>query len=131
MKMPYCSQCTIDEEAGPSHAITTRQRVARAVAGAVWLALAWAFLRVPVPAIAWPLAIIAGWFGISHLAAACIAYADCPELGAIATLVSRRYIRTRCGPWLGERSPTEYASSTNIRRVHGLGDSYILGTLKP
>jgi hypothetical protein len=99
MKMPYCSQCTIGENAGPSHAITHRQRVARAVAGAIWLALAWALLRVPSPAIAWPLAITAAWFGISHLVAAWIAYPDCPELGAIATLVSRRYVRTRCGPW--------------------------------
>jgi hypothetical protein len=99
MKMPYCSQCTIGENAGPSHAITHRQRVARAVAGTIWLALAWALLRVPIPAIAWPLAITAAWFGISHLVAAWIAYPDCPELGAIVTLVSRRYIRTRCGPW--------------------------------
>jgi hypothetical protein len=99
MKMPYCSECTIGEDVGPSHAITNRQRVARAVVGVISLVLAWAFLRVPVPAIAWPLAITAAWFGISHLVAACIAYPDCPELGAIATLVSRRSIRTRCGPW--------------------------------
>ena len=99
MKMPYCSECTINENAGPSHAITNRQRLARVVVGVICFALGWAFLRIPVPAIAWPLAITAGWFGISHLIAACIAYPDCPELGAIATLVSRRYIRTRCGPW--------------------------------
>ena len=97
--MPYCSECTIAEDAGPSHLITTRQRVARAIAGVIWLALAWASLYVPVPAIAWPLAITAAWFGISHLVAASIAYPDCPELGAVATLVTRRYIRTRCGPW--------------------------------
>jgi hypothetical protein len=48
MKMPYCSACTIGEDAGPSHAITNRQRVARAVAGITWLALAWAFLGGPV-----------------------------------------------------------------------------------
>jgi hypothetical protein len=99
MKMPYCSECTIGEETGPSHAITNRQRVARAVVGVILLALAWAVLRFPVPVIAWPLAITAAWFAISHLVAAWIAYPDCPELGAIATLVSRRYIRTRFGPW--------------------------------
>jgi len=110
MKMPYCAECTIGENAGPSHAITNRQRLARVVVGVICFALGWAFLRIPVPAIAWPLAITAGWFGISHLIAACIAYPDCPELGAIATLVSRRYVRTRCGPWtrldqwLGPRS---------------------------
>ena len=99
MKMAYCSKCTIGEDADPSHAITSRQRVARAVAGFAWLTLAWVFLRVPVPAIAWPLAIVAGWFGISHVVAGCIGYPDCPELGAIASVVSRRYIPTRCGPW--------------------------------
>ena len=99
MKMPYCSECTIGENAGPSRAITNRQRLARVVVGVICFALAWAFLRVLVPAIAWPLAITASWFGLSHVIAACIAYPDCPELGAIATLVSRRYIRTRCGPW--------------------------------
>ena len=98
MKMPYCSECTIGENAGPSHAITKRQLLARAVLGIICFALAWAFLLVPVPAIAWPLTITAAWFGISHLIAACIAYPDCPELGAVATLVSRRYIRTRCSP---------------------------------
>ncbi|HWZ74829.1 MAG TPA: hypothetical protein VN326_25510 [Casimicrobiaceae bacterium] len=55
--------------------------------------------RVPIPEIAWPLAITAVWFGVSNLVAGWIAYPDCPELGAIASLVSRRYIRTRCGPW--------------------------------
>ena len=99
MKMPYCDECTIGEDAGPSHPLTNSQRAARAVAGVILLALAWTFLRVPLPAIAWPLAIIAAWFGISHLVAAWIAYPDCPELGAIATLISRRYVRTRCGPW--------------------------------
>lgn len=97
MRMPYCSECTIGEDAAPSHAITKRQRLA--VAGAGWLALGWGALRVPVPAIGWPLAVTAAWFGISHLVAGWIAYPDCPELGAIATLVRRRYIRTRCGPW--------------------------------
>ena len=99
MKMPYCSECTIGEDAGPSHAITNRQRVARAIVGVTCLALAWTFLYVPVPAIAWLLAIIAAWFGISHLVAGGIAYPGCPELGAIASLISRRYVRTRCGPW--------------------------------
>jgi hypothetical protein len=100
MKMAYCSKCTIGEDAGgPSHAITSRQRVARAVAGVGWLALAWVLLRVPAPVIAWPLAIVAAWFGVSHIVAAWIGYPDCPELGAIASVIRRRYIQTRCGPW--------------------------------
>ena len=99
MKMPYCSTCTIGEGGGPSHRITSRQRVARAVAGVGWIMLAWALLGVLIPAVGWTLAIIAAWCGISHLVAAWTAYPDCPELGAVASLVSRRYIRTRCGPW--------------------------------
>lgn len=99
MKMPYCSACTIGEGSGPSHGITNRQRVARAIAGVGWLGLAWIFLRIPLPAIAWSLAIISAWFGISHLVAGWTGYPDCPELGAIASLVARRYVRTRCGPW--------------------------------
>ncbi len=99
MKMLYCSECTIGEDAGPSHAMTDRQRIARAIAGAGWVGLAWAFFRIPVRPIAWPLTITAGWLGISHLVAGWTGYPDCPELGAIASLVSRRYIGTRCGPW--------------------------------
>ena len=100
MKMPYCSECTIGEDIGPSHAVANRQRVARALVGIGWLGLAWASFLIPVAAIAWPLTIIAAWFGISHLVAGWTAYPDCPELGAVASLVSRRYIRTRCGPWM-------------------------------
>jgi hypothetical protein len=100
MKMAYCSKCTIGEDANPSHVVTIRQRLARVVAGVGWLALAGAFLRVPVPAIAWPLALMAAWFGISHIVAGWIGYPDCPELGAIASVVRRRYIPTRCGPWV-------------------------------
>ena len=99
MKMPYCSTCTIGEGAGPSHAITNRQRIARAIIGGGWLGLGLLFFRVPFRPIAWPLAMIAGWFGISHLVAALTAYPDCPELGAIASLLSGAYVRTRCGPW--------------------------------
>ena len=99
MKMPYCSECAIGEDRGPSHVIGQRQRMARAVAGVGCLALACAFLYVPVQALAWPLASIAVWFGISHLVAGWTGYPDCPELGAVASLLSRRYVRTRCGPW--------------------------------
>ena len=87
MKMPYCSECTIGEDTSPSYEITNRQRIARAVVGVGWLVLAWAFLHGPVPALAWPLTLATAWLGISHLVAGWIAYPDCPELGAIATLV--------------------------------------------
>jgi hypothetical protein len=97
--MMYCPTCTIGEGSGPSHTITDRQRIARAIAGGGWLGLGWIFLRIPFRAIAWPLAITSAWLGISHLVAGWTAYPDCPELGAIASLVTRRYVRTRCGPW--------------------------------
>src|SRR5438552_12020147 len=67
MTMPYCSKCTIGEDSAPSHAITSRQRLARVIVGLGWLTLAWFVLRVPVHAIVWPAAVIAGWFGASHL----------------------------------------------------------------
>jgi hypothetical protein len=99
MRMAYCSKCTIGEDAGPSHAITSHPRWTRAVAGVAWLVLACFFLRIPVLAVAWPLTIVAAWFGVSHVVAGWIGYPDCPELGALASLISRRYIPTRCGPW--------------------------------
>lgn len=99
MKMPYCSKCGIGEGEGPPHVIRKRQRVARAVAGLGCLALAWTSLEISTAKVTWPLTLIAAWFGVSHVVAAWTAYPDCPELGAIASLVSRRYIRTRCGPW--------------------------------
>jgi hypothetical protein len=99
MKVPYCSECVVGEDRGPSHVIGQRQRMARAVAGVGFLALAWVSLYVPVEALAWLLAGIAVWFGISHLVAARTGYPDCPELGAIATLLTGRYVRTRCTPW--------------------------------
>ena len=46
MKMPYCSKCTIGEDSAPSHAITSRQRLARVIVGLGWLTLAWFVLRV-------------------------------------------------------------------------------------
>ena len=99
MKMAYCSKCTIGEDPGPSRPITSRQRLARAVVGVALLALAWFFFRIPILVIAWPLAIVAAWFGVSHIVAGWIGYPDCPELGAVASSISRRYIPTRCGPW--------------------------------
>lgn len=45
------------------------------------------------------IALAAAWSGASHVVAACTAYSGCPELGAIASLVLRRPLRTWCGPW--------------------------------
>jgi hypothetical protein len=99
MKAPYCSECTINEAEAPSRVLRSRHRVARAIFGIGCLALAWAALLVPLAIVSWPLALIAGWLGVSHIVAAATGYADCPELGAIPSIVLRRYVWTRCGPW--------------------------------
>lgn len=41
----------------------------------------------------------AGWFGASHLIAARIGYAGCPELGAIPSVILRRDVHVGCVPW--------------------------------
>lgn len=40
----------------------------------------------------------AGWFGVSHLVAARARSPDCPELGAIASVLSRREVQVGCVP---------------------------------
>lgn len=78
------------------HQLETRHRVGRAVAGAAFVALA----RVCwTPRLSRPLAILAGWFALSHVVAAITAYDGCPELGAIPSLVRGEVVTTRCGPW--------------------------------
>jgi hypothetical protein len=71
-----------------------RQRFRRGVAGIVFAALGGGLFLLW-----WPLAAVALWFGVSHVVAAITAYRGCPELGAIASLIRRRPIRTACGPW--------------------------------
>jgi hypothetical protein len=99
MKAPWCSECTIDEGEGASRGLRPRHRLARALVGVISIAVAAALVSIPLPYVAWPLAAIAAWFGLSHVVAAGTGYPDCPELGAIASLLLRRYVSTRCGPW--------------------------------
>ena len=108
-RAPRMGYCTASEAAaGPTNA---RQRAARATAGTALLGLAGAATRAPRP-LDLLLAAAAGWVGVSHLVAAATGYNGCPELGAIPTLVARRQVHTRCGPWqavdewLGLRDPT-------------------------
>ena len=69
-----------------------RPRAVRGFIGVVVLALAaW----VPF----WPLSVLAGWFGASHLVAAATGYRGCPEMGAIPSLLLRRRVSTVCKPW--------------------------------
>jgi hypothetical protein len=75
--------------------LSTSQRIARAIAGLGFLALA-----VPPLKRHWaPVAVAAGWFGATHLLAAATAFRGCPELGAVPSLLLRREVATECGPW--------------------------------
>jgi hypothetical protein len=69
------------------------QSVARAVAGFGMLGLADVTWRI------WPLSLLLGWLGLSHLVAAATRYNGCPELGAIPSLLRGRRVDTGCGPW--------------------------------
>jgi hypothetical protein len=88
--------------------LTGRARVARATAGALMIAgvgllYLWPVALLPelgVPGfVAWSLAILSLWLGLSHLVAAVTAYRGCPEVGAIPSLLLRRHVITRCTPW--------------------------------
>lgn len=74
----------------------TRHRFARAFAGGLFLVPIGMLWSRPLLR---PVAMVAGWFGISHLVAAATAYDGCPEVGAIASVVRGENVVTRCGPW--------------------------------
>ena len=82
----------------PSEPLTQRQRTGRAIVGGALVAAAAGALASPNAArtvVVFGL----GWLGVSHLVAAATRYNGCPELGAIPSLVLRRHVHTRCGPW--------------------------------
>lgn len=74
----------------------TTHRIARALVGILFFTPLRALWSRPLLR---PLAIVAGWFGVSHLVAAATAYDGCPEIGAIASVVRGEDVVTRCGPW--------------------------------
>lgn len=81
--------------------IALRPRLARALAGVVFLLLAGALATRSLPGgvALWPVALVPTWYGISHLVAAQIGYRGCPELGAIPSVWLGRPVATGCGPW--------------------------------
>jgi hypothetical protein len=87
-----------DQVAAPPPPLSTPQRRGRAAVGLGLLAVAAASLRAPRVAQV-PFAALAGWLGLSHVVAAATGYNGCPELGAIPSLILRRHVHTRCGPW--------------------------------
>jgi len=90
--------CAIDTAANAAsgEALSRRARGARALAGLGFHAVGLTLARAgPL----WPAALVAHWFGGSHMVAAATGYNGCPELGAIPSLVMRRHFATECGPW--------------------------------
>jgi hypothetical protein len=80
-----------------------RQRSARAVVGVASLGVSvLAARRSGMPSVLG--AAGAGWFGASHLVAACTGYAGCPELGAIPSVLLGHEVAVGCVPWrIGDR----------------------------
>lgn len=104
--------CCLGAEDAPQAPLGTpligRERTARAVAGAAFIAQAGVLYvgpvallsRVGVPQpVRRVLAALGFWFGLSHLVAAATSYRGCPEVGAVASVVFRRRIVTTCKPW--------------------------------
>lgn len=95
-KAKGCS-CSVASGGTPStRPLNKSMRLARVGAGIAFIAVGRSALRRTY---LWPLAAVAGWFGISHVVAGATGFAGCPELGAIPSLVLQRDIHTRCGPW--------------------------------
>lgn len=86
---------SLDEPASES-SLSPGQSAARAAAGVGFVVLASLLARNR-----WgrPAGALAAWFGASHLVAAATRFDGCPELGAIPSLLLRRRVATRCGPW--------------------------------
>jgi hypothetical protein len=97
MKSCLVGGCGIDSKSVPMMRLDTAQRIRRALAGLLFTAVGAAGLYLPWWL--WPVAAVAIWFGISHFVAAAIAYAGCPEVGAVASLFAGRHLATACGPW--------------------------------
>jgi hypothetical protein len=85
--------CCIKVGTSRTTPLTRKQRIARVGAGLAMLGLAFATMSI------WPLALLFGWFGLSHVVAGISGYTGCPELGAIPSAVLGRSVATRCGPW--------------------------------
>ena len=80
--------------------LNRRQRTARFIVGAALLLLAFLLPWSPsASAAAIITAAIIGWFGVTHVLAALMAYPGCPELGAVPSLLLRRDLKIGCGPW--------------------------------
>jgi hypothetical protein len=88
------------DEAGDWTPLNRRQRAARFIVGTILLLLdfllPWA-RELSVGGVA--TAAVVGWFGMTHVLAALVAYPGCPELGAVPSLLLGRDVKIGCGPW--------------------------------
>jgi len=87
-------------DAGDWRPLNRRQRAARLIVGATLLLVGFVLPsshELSVTGIA--AATIVGWFGVTHVLAAFMAYPGCPELGAIPSLLLGRDVKIGCGPW--------------------------------
>ena len=88
------------KEAGDWRPLNRRQRTVRFIVGAglllLDLLLPWS---QPLSIAEIATAAIIGWFGVTHVLAALMAYPGCPELGSVPSLLLRRDLKIGCGPW--------------------------------
>src|SRR5262249_39582151 len=88
------------DEAGDWLPLNRRQRAARFIVGTALLLLAFLLPWSHEPSVAGiATAVIIGWFGVTHVLAALMAYPGCPELGAVPSLFLGRNVKIGCGPW--------------------------------
>jgi len=93
--------CGFETTDGPDPPrLAAERRAARRRTGLRFLAAAAATAAAAAAGfiLLWPVALALGWFAASFLVAARTGYPGCPELGAIASVVQRREVRTRCTP---------------------------------
>jgi hypothetical protein len=99
MRLHTMMLCCADE-ACDWRALNRRQRTARFIVGAGLLLL---IVLLPwssaLSATGIATAAILGWFGVTHVLAALMAYPGCPELGAVPSLLLGRDVKISCGPW--------------------------------
>jgi hypothetical protein len=81
-------------------ALNRRQRTARFIVGAGLLLVDFLLPWYPAASAATIItATVLGWFGVTHVLAALMAYPGCPELGVVPSLLLRRNVKVGCGPW--------------------------------
>jgi hypothetical protein len=113
-------RCSLDTQGqlAERERLSPRQRASRALAGLGFHAVA---ILLGGRRMVRPLAVLAHWFGASHLVASATAYPGCPELGAIPSLLLGRRVATECGPWEWIDERLDRSPAEPISVVHASG----------